>query len=86
MYSYLIYTAVTCFCNFQVALAIATVVAVVLYRMSVLAALGVYGGIVDNSSATLFTTTTAACINLVCIVIFNWVSLYNFINLYNRKT
>lgn len=59
---------------FQVALAIATVVAVVLYRMSILAALQVYGDRVDNSSAILFTTCTAACINLCCIVIFNWVS------------
>lgn len=56
-----------------VTLALATVVAVVLYRMSVLVALSVYSDEVDNSSAILFTTCTAACINLICIVIFNWV-------------
>ncbi|XP_019864929.1 anoctamin-5 isoform X2 [Aethina tumida] len=60
-----------------VTMALATVVAVVLYRMSVLVALQVYAGQVDNSYAILFTTTTAACINLCCIVVFNWI--YTFV-------
>lgn len=46
--------------------------------MSILAALQVYGDSVDNSSAILFTTCTAACINLCCIVIFNWVRYFIF--------
>ncbi|CAH0557259.1 unnamed protein product [Brassicogethes aeneus] len=60
-----------------VTLALAAVVAVVLYRMSLLVALQVYAGQVDNSSAILFTTATAACINLCCIVVFNWI--YTFV-------
>lgn len=58
-----------------VAMAIAAVLGVVLYRMSILVALSVYKG--DNfttSSAILFTTATAASINLMLIVVFNWVS------------
>ncbi|XP_066905567.1 anoctamin-1 [Halyomorpha halys] len=55
-----------------VTLALAAVLGVVLYRMSVLAALSVYGGIDISSYAIIFTTTTAAIINLVCIVIFHW--------------
>ncbi|EFA04121.2 anoctamin-5 isoform X2 [Tribolium castaneum] len=60
-----------------VTLALATVVAIVVYRMSVLFALRVYADTVDNSQAILFTTCTAACINLFCIVIFNWI--YNYV-------
>nr|XP_023017814.1 anoctamin-2-like [Leptinotarsa decemlineata] len=60
-----------------VTLALATVVAVVLYRMSVLVSLKAIDHaspiLVDNSSAMLFTTCTAACINLVFIVIFNYI-------------
>ncbi|KAK9512825.1 hypothetical protein O3M35_001156 [Rhynocoris fuscipes] len=56
-----------------VVLALAAVLGVVLYRMSVLAALSVYGDAVISSYAILFTTTTAATINLICIVCFNWV-------------
>ncbi|RZF39456.1 hypothetical protein LSTR_LSTR000977 [Laodelphax striatellus] len=56
-----------------VTLALATVLAVVLYRMSVLAALSVYGDEVITSYAILFTTATAASINLTCIFLFNWV-------------
>lgn len=52
-----------------VSLAIAAVLGVVLYRMSVLAALSFYG-----DKAILFTTVTAATINLCLIVVFNWVS------------
>lgn len=59
-----------------VALAVATVVAVVLYRMSVMAALRVYGDRVTTSYAILFTTSTAAFINLFCIIIFNWIYTY----------
>lgn len=56
-----------------VVLALATVLGVVLYRMSVLTALSVYGDTVISSYAILFTTTTAATINLVCIFGFNWI-------------
>lgn len=54
-------------------MAIAAILGVVLYRMSLLAALSVYGDSVITSYAILFTTATAATINLCCIVIFNWV-------------
>ncbi|XP_059619123.1 anoctamin-4 isoform X2 [Phlebotomus argentipes] len=60
-----------------VALAVAAVLAVVLYRMSVLAALSVYGDSVTNSGAILFTTATAASINLCLIILFNW--MYTFV-------
>jgi hypothetical protein len=62
-------------------MALATVVAIVVYRMSMLFSLRVYADQVDNSSAILFTTCTAACINLVCIVIFNWVRRHARFNL-----
>lgn len=52
------------------------VLAVVLYRMSVLATLSVYGDEVTNSVAILFTTATAATINLSLIVVFNWMYTY----------
>lgn len=59
------------------ALALATVLAVVLYRMSVMTALYVYGSNQRREEVTsyaiLFTTGTAACINLCCIFIFNYV-------------
>lgn len=60
-----------------VSLALATVVAVVLYRMSVLVSLKANDYQLDNSSAILFTTVTAACINLCAIVVFNWI--YTFV-------
>ncbi|GJQ69772.1 hypothetical protein Trydic_g22331 [Trypoxylus dichotomus] len=61
-----------------ITLALATVLGVVLYRMSVSAALKVYDAqVINTSSAILFTSTTAACINLGCIVVFNWI--YSFI-------
>lgn len=41
--------------------------------MSILAALSVYGDEVITSNAILFTTATAASINLTCIFLFNWV-------------
>ncbi|XP_055600818.1 anoctamin-1 isoform X2 [Uranotaenia lowii] len=59
-----------------VSLAIVAVLAVVLYRMSVLAALSVYGDDVTTSVAILFTTATAATINLSLIVVFNWMYTY----------
>lgn len=60
-------------------MALATVVAIVVYRMAVLFSLRVYADQVDNSQAILFTTCTAACINLFCIMIFNWVSFGKFV-------
>ncbi|XP_054270658.1 anoctamin-1 isoform X2 [Macrosteles quadrilineatus] len=59
-----------------VSLAIAAVIGVTLYRMSVLAALSVYGDSVITSYAIIITTTTAATINLVCIFVFNWMYTY----------
>ncbi|XP_071441866.1 anoctamin-1-like [Hetaerina americana] len=56
-----------------VAIAVAAVLGVVLYRMSVLAALSVYGENVITSYAILFTVCTAATINLGCIMVFNWI-------------
>ena len=63
-----------CIFSFQIAVAVAAVLGVVLYRMSVLAALAMRGESYINSYALLFTTSTAASINLCCIVVFNWVS------------
>ncbi|XP_050306714.1 anoctamin-1 isoform X2 [Anthonomus grandis grandis] len=60
-----------------VCMALATVLGVVLYRMSVLAALKVQSGKMDNSHAILFSTVTAASINLVAILIFN--QIYNYV-------
>ncbi|XP_015601700.1 anoctamin-1 isoform X2 [Cephus cinctus] len=51
--------------------AMAAVLGVVLYRMSILTALSFYGNPMITSNAILFTTATAACINLCCIVVFN---------------
>lgn len=44
--------------------------------MSVLATLSVYGDEVTTSAAILFTTATAATINLCLIVVFNWMYTY----------
>ena len=55
-----------------VSLALAAVVGVILYRMSMLAALSVItNDAIVTSNAMLITTATAASINLVCILIFN---------------
>ncbi|XP_017761030.1 PREDICTED: anoctamin-1 isoform X1 [Eufriesea mexicana] len=59
-----------------IAVAMAAVLGVVLYRMSVLTALSVYGHPMVTSYAILFTTATAASINLCCIIIFNWVYVW----------
>lgn len=56
-----------------VALAVAAVLGVVLYRMSLLAALTVQDYDVTTSNAILITTVTAASINLCLIFVFNWV-------------
>ncbi|CAB3375249.1 Hypothetical predicted protein [Cloeon dipterum] len=55
-----------------VLLALAAVLGVVLYRVSVLAAWHGLKAEVETSSVILITSVTAACINLCCIVIFNW--------------
>lgn len=59
-----------------IAVAIATVLGVVLYRMTLMAVLAVYDKELTTSFAILFTTTTAAIINLVMIVILNWMYEY----------
>jgi anoctamin-1 len=59
-----------------IAVAIATVLGVVLYRMTLMAVLAVYDKELTTSFAILFTTTTAAIINLVLIVILNWMYEY----------
>lgn len=55
-------------------MALVAVIAVILYRMAVLAALAIHGESVITSYAIIFTSTTAAFINLICIMIFNQVS------------
>lgn len=59
-----------------IVVALATVLGVVLYRMSVMAALSLYGKEVSTSFAILFTTSTAAMINLVLIVFLNFMYEY----------
>ncbi|KAL6259932.1 hypothetical protein P5V15_009842 [Pogonomyrmex californicus] len=59
-----------------IAVAMAAVLGVVLYRMSVLTALSVYGNPMVTSYAILFTTATAASINLCCIILFNWLYVW----------
>lgn len=56
-----------------VIMAMVAVLGVVLYRISVLTALAAYNDKVETSGAILFTTATAATINLCLIVVFNWV-------------
>lgn len=55
-----------------VAVALAAVLGVVLYRMSLLTTLTIYRKTLSNSHVTLITTATAASINLVLIFIFNY--------------
>lgn len=57
----------------QVLMALVAVIGVILYRMSVLAALSLRGNDVVTSNAIIFTSATAALINLICIMIFNQV-------------
>lgn len=54
----------------------AAVFGVILYRMSVLTVLSVYGHPMVTSYAILFTTATAASINLCCIILFNWLYVW----------
>ncbi|KAB7508055.1 Anoctamin-1 [Armadillidium nasatum] len=54
-------------------LTIVAVVGVILYRMSVLAALSFHGNDPVTSYSIIFVSVTAALINLVCIIIFNQV-------------
>jgi len=64
--------------------AIAAVFGVVLYRMSVLASLSLTNQSDWMSTySNIFIPTTAAIINLVCIQLLNFVSIYIF-NLYNN--
>lgn len=58
-------------------LAFVAVFGVVLYRISVLTAIGVYKEDINTSWALLFTSVTAATINLMLIVIFNY--LYGYL-------
>ncbi|CAG0884101.1 unnamed protein product [Darwinula stevensoni] len=58
-----------------ISLALVAVMAVILYRMSMVAALSLHGDSYVTSYAMLITTTTAASINLCCILVFN--QLYN---------
>jgi anoctamin-1 len=55
-----------------ISVAFATVLGVVLYRMSVLASLSIYSEL-TTSFTILFTTITAAIINLILIVLLNYV-------------
>ena len=57
----------------QISLALVAVMAVILYRMSMVAALSLHGDSYVTSYAMLITTTTAASINLCCILLFNQV-------------
>ncbi|XP_015115745.1 anoctamin-4 isoform X1 [Diachasma alloeum] len=59
-----------------IAVAMAAVIGVILYRMSILTTLSVYGQSAITSNAILFTTATAACLNLCCIVLFNWLYVW----------
>lgn len=58
----------------MVALAFAAVIGVVLYRMSVMAALTVSKYQFATTNAIYITTVTAALINLSLIFVFSWVS------------
>ncbi|CAL4067583.1 unnamed protein product, partial [Meganyctiphanes norvegica] len=61
-----------------VSMALVAVLAVILYRMSLLLALYIHGDQFLNSYAMIFTSGTAAMINLVCIMIFN--QIFSLIN------
>lgn len=56
---------------FLVTMALSTVIAVILYRISLLASLSIHQDKNINSNALLITTATAAFINLCCILMFN---------------
>jgi len=64
---------------FKIMVAIAAVFGVVLYRMSVLASLSLTNQSDWMSTySNIFIPTTAAIINLVCIQLLNFVSIYIF--------
>lgn len=70
-----------------VSMALATVVGVILYRMSLLASLSIHNDQNITSNAMLITTATAAFINLCCILLFNRVyeskaSSYSILSLF----
>ena len=57
----------------MVTLALAAVFGVILYRMSMVAALNVVDEETIKGNASLFISATGASINLVCILVFNQV-------------
>ena len=57
----------------MVTLALAAVFGVILYRMSMVAALNVVDEETIKGNASLFISATGALINLVCILVFNQV-------------
>ena len=60
-------------CFHQVALAVLVVIGIIVYRMSVLGAMYLQEDERFYKSASLVASATAACINLVLIVILNYV-------------
>ena len=62
------------FIFFQASLALAIVIGVIVYRISVLSALHLRDEEILYKNASLVTTATAACINLLFIVFLNYVS------------
>ena len=64
----------------MVTLALAAVFGVILYRMSMVAALNVVDEETIKGNASLFISATGASINLVCILVFNQVD--NLIDYY----
>jgi anoctamin-1 len=58
---------------FMISLGLVAVLAVILYRMSMIAALNVVDEENIKGNASLFITATGACINLVLILVFNQV-------------
>ena len=59
----------------MVTLALAAVFGVILYRMSMVAALNVVDEETIKGNASLFISATGALINLVCILVFNQVNI-----------
>ncbi len=62
---------------FMVCLGLAAVFGVILYRMSMIAALNAVEEETIKGNASLFISATGACINLLCILVFN--QIYNYI-------
>ena len=59
----------------QIAVAVSIVIGVIVYRISVMSALHMRDEEILYKNASLVTTATAACINLVFIFILNFVSI-----------